>query len=48
MLHEPETGDIAVLTQVMVPMRDGCLLATDIYLPAQGGEIAAGRFPAPC
>lgn len=45
MLHEPETGDIAVLTQVMVPMRDGCHLATDIYLPAQGGEIAEGRFP---
>jgi putative CocE/NonD family hydrolase len=35
-----------VLTQdVMVPMRDGTRLATDIYLPAQGGAPLAGKFP---
>ncbi len=30
---------------VMVPMRDGVRLATDIYFPAQGGKRRAGRFP---
>src|SRR5215510_15429215 len=30
---------------VMVPMRDSVKLATDIYLPAQNGAPAAGRFP---
>jgi putative CocE/NonD family hydrolase len=30
---------------VMVPMRDGVRLATDIYLPAQGSDVAPGRFP---
>ncbi len=30
---------------VMVPMRDGVRLATDIYLPGNNGQIAAGKFP---
>ena len=30
---------------VMVPMRDGIRLATDIYRPAIEGEIAEGQFP---
>ncbi len=32
-------------TDVMVRMRDGVRLATDIYFPAQNGERQAGRFP---
>lgn len=31
---------------VMVPMRDGVRLATDIYLPTLNGEPVEGRFPA--
>ncbi len=30
---------------VMLPMRDGVRLATDIYFPAQDGVPVAGRFP---
>ncbi|HYD44158.1 MAG TPA: CocE/NonD family hydrolase, partial [Phenylobacterium sp.] len=32
--------------QVMVPMRDGVRLATEVYLPAKGGKPLPGRFPA--
>ncbi len=40
--------EFAVVTQtnVMVPMRDGVRLATDLYLPARDGAVAEGRFPA--
>lgn len=31
---------------LMVPMRDGVRLATDLYLPAQGGQPLAERWPA--
>jgi predicted acyl esterase len=35
-----------VMRGVMVPMRDGVKLATDIYLPSPDGtNTAAGRFP---
>ena len=34
-----------VAKDVMVPMRDGVRLATDIYRPAVDGEPAPGRFP---
>ncbi|MFB3826634.1 MAG: CocE/NonD family hydrolase [Bryobacteraceae bacterium] len=37
---------IAVSRKVMVPMRDGVRLSTDIYLPARNGTPAAGKFPA--
>src|SRR5690348_16964015 len=30
---------------VMVPMRDGVKLATDVYLPNAGGAAAEGKFP---
>src|SRR5437879_909011 len=36
---------IVVARDVMVPMRDGVRLATDIYRPAIDGEPVAGRFP---
>lgn len=37
-------AEIAVFKDVMVPMRDGVRLATDIYFPSNGGEIAPGPF----
>jgi putative CocE/NonD family hydrolase len=40
----PEYG-IVIAKDVMVPMRDGVRLATDIYRPACNGEPAPGRFP---
>ena len=41
----PSPGDVLVLRDVMVPMRDGVALATDIYLPARAGSALSGRFP---
>jgi uncharacterized protein len=41
-----EPYGIVVLKDVMVPMRDGVRLATDVHLPARGGVAAPGRFPA--
>ena len=38
--------DVAVRRDVMVRMRDGVLLATDVYLPARGAEVIPGRMPA--
>src|SRR5215208_1919359 len=40
-----EGGTVAVLRDVMVPVRDGVRLATDIYLPAREGEPLDGSFP---
>ncbi|MCO6382683.1 CocE/NonD family hydrolase [Oceanicola sp. 502str15] len=37
--------DCVVLKDVMVPMRDGVRLATDIVLPAREGRALAGPFP---
>jgi putative CocE/NonD family hydrolase len=39
----PEDSDLQA--DVMVAMRDGIQLATDIYFPAQNGRRATGRFP---
>lgn len=38
-------GDVALHRDVMVTMRDGVRLATDIYRPAPGGVIDATRLP---
>ena len=38
--------DVVVERDVMVPMRDGVELATDIYFPAENGEPIAGKHPA--
>ena len=37
--------DAICQSNVMVPMRDGVRLATDIYVPALGGQPASGKFP---
>jgi putative CocE/NonD family hydrolase len=42
----PESGSFVVAKSVMVPMRDGVRLATDVYLPAREGVRLPGKFPA--
>ena len=37
--------EVVVSKDVMVSMRDGVRLATDIYRPARDGEAVKGRFP---
>lgn len=44
-LEVEQRYEVLVHSNVMVPMRDGVRLATDIYLPARDGSIAPGRFP---
>ena len=41
----PATHGVATLHDVMIEMRDGAKLATDIYLPAKDGKILPGPFP---
>jgi uncharacterized protein len=41
---QPHHG-IVVAKDLMVPMRDGTLLATDVYFPAAGGVALPGPFP---
>ena len=36
---------IVLAKDVMVTMRDGIRLATDVYRPARDGELVEGRFP---
>ena len=38
--------EVICRSNVMVLMRDGVRLATDIYLPALNGQVVAGKFPA--
>ncbi len=38
-------SDVAVQSDVMVAMRDGVRLATDVYLPANDGQPLAGPWP---
>ena len=40
-----ELFDSYVVSEVMVPMRDGVKLATDMYRPARAGNAVEGRFP---
>jgi len=42
----PVSDDYVLIRDVMVPMRDGVRLATDIYLPAECGKPLPGKFPA--
>lgn len=43
--REPEY-DVTVIQDVMVSMRDGVRLATDIYVPTKDGRLVSGEFPA--
>src|ERR1700731_5115589 len=40
-----EEYGVGVLKDVMVPMRDGVKLATDVYYPAKDGSPVPGKFP---
>jgi uncharacterized protein len=45
-MAESETRyGIAQFKNVMLPMRDGTRLASDIYLPALDGQLVDGTFP---
>jgi len=44
--NSPRSVSDFTLKDVMVPMRDGVRLATDIYFPAKNGERLDGQFPA--
>jgi predicted acyl esterase len=41
----PGPYGVAIIKNVMVPMRDGVRLATDIYRPVLNGVPAPGKFP---
>ena len=41
----PAEFEVVVSSNVMVPMRDGVRLATDIYQPARGHTVVDGKFP---
>jgi uncharacterized protein len=41
----PQEFDATWERDVMVPLRDGIRLATDLYFPARNGQLAAGQFP---
>ncbi len=38
--------DVVAEKDIMVPMRDGVRLATDLYFPARDGQPLPGKFPA--
>ena len=40
-----EPYEVVVSRNVMVSMRDGVRLATDVYRPARNGVPVAGKFP---
>jgi len=40
-----QSYDVIVQHDIMVPMRDGARLATDVYLPARNGSVVADAFP---
>jgi hypothetical protein len=37
--------EVQLRPDVMVPMRDGVRLSTDVYLPARNGQAVAGKWP---
>ncbi|MBI1800325.1 MAG: hypothetical protein HYR71_01695, partial [Chloroflexi bacterium] len=41
----PQLYTSTVERGVMLPMRDGVRLATDVYRPALDGQAVAGQFP---
>ncbi len=43
--HSARQHDVAMVNDVMVPMRDGVHLATDIYFPARNGHPLDDHFP---
>ena len=44
--RKPKYDEVLIRPNVLVPMRDGVKLATDIYLPASDGKVADEPMPA--
>jgi putative CocE/NonD family hydrolase len=44
-LQQADRYEVIVQKSVMVTMRDGVKLATDIYFPARNGKAVEGKFP---
>ena len=42
---KPAYEEVIIAKNVMVPMRDGVRLATDIYRPGKNGEVVQGKLP---
>jgi uncharacterized protein len=43
--HPKKTGNVAIEHDIMVTVRDGVRLATDVYRPARAGKPVEGAFP---
>lgn len=43
--REDTEYEVTVVSDIMVPMRDGVHLCTDVYLPARNGVAVTDRFP---
>ena len=41
----PDSFGVAEMSDVMVPMRDGVSLATDVYLPTIDGAVVSSKLP---
>lgn len=44
-LGKDSKTDLVIHRDVMVPMRDGVHLATDVYLPTKDGKVIEGKYP---
>jgi len=42
---QPGPDDVALESDIMIPMEDGTLLATDVYRPARSGRPVTAAFP---
>ncbi|MGA3298220.1 MAG: CocE/NonD family hydrolase, partial [Candidatus Bathyarchaeia archaeon] len=42
----PEEYEVAIFRDIMVPMRDGVKLSTDLYLPCKNGVVVQDKFTA--
>jgi putative CocE/NonD family hydrolase len=40
-----EKFEVIVAKNIMVAMRDGVKLATDVYMPSRGGSVVPGKYP---
>ena len=45
--RSPVTNGVATLHDIMITMRDGARLATDVYLPAKDGALLMDRSSHP-
>jgi uncharacterized protein len=43
--ESPTEFGVSISRNIMVPMRDGVRLATDVYMPARAGQPLSGKWP---